>query len=104
MRTSHYRCYPVKLQSGQRAFLEAMLHTSRTPAEHYLVARVLLMSDQSQGHPGSPDGQIAEARSLSRHAVIRSALYKETRRESSPEAFHESVQNGCAWMAKGRRC
>ena len=60
MRTYHYR-YPVRLTSEQRRFLETMVHTSRTPAKHYLVARVLLMSDQSQGQPETTDGQIAEA-------------------------------------------
>ncbi len=48
-----------------------MLHTSRTPAKHYLVARVLLMSDQSQGEPEATDGQIAEILSISRRTVIR---------------------------------
>lgn len=48
-----------------------MVHTSTTPAKHYLVARVLLMSDQLQGKPGHTDGQIAEALSISRRTVIR---------------------------------
>ena len=48
-----------------------MRQMSRTPAKHYLVARVLLMSDQSQGHPGHTDGQSAEALSISRRTVIR---------------------------------
>jgi transposase len=48
-----------------------MLHTSRTPAKHYLVARVLLMSDQSQGEPEATDRQIAEILSISRRTVIR---------------------------------
>ncbi len=46
------------------------MRTSRTPTKHYLVARVLLMSDQSQGRPSHTDGQIAEALSISR-TVIR---------------------------------
>jgi hypothetical protein len=50
MRTSHYR-YPVKLSEEQRRWLETMTQASRTPTKHYLVARVLLMSDQSQGKP-----------------------------------------------------
>ena len=54
--------YPVKLQSGQRNFLETI---------HYLVARVLLMSDQSQGGPSHTDGHIAEVLSISRRTVIR---------------------------------
>jgi transposase len=70
MRTSHYR-YPVKLSEQQRKWLEAMMHMSTTPAKHYLVARVLLMSDQSQGEPSHTDGQIAEALSISRRTVIR---------------------------------
>jgi hypothetical protein len=48
-----------------------MVHTSRTPAKHYVVARVLLMSDQFAGQPASTDGQIAQALSISRRTVIR---------------------------------
>jgi transposase len=48
-----------------------MVHLSSTPAKHYLVARVLLMSDQRQGEPEATDGQIAEALSISRRTVIR---------------------------------
>lgn len=48
-----------------------MVYTSRTPAKHYLVARVLLMSNQSQGKPDYTDEQIAEALSISRRTVIR---------------------------------
>ncbi len=59
MRAYHYS-YPVRLQPEQRRFLETMVHMSRTPAKHYLLARVLLMSDQSQGEPSHTDGQIAE--------------------------------------------
>ncbi len=70
MRTSHYR-YPVRLSEEQRPWLEMMVHTSRTPAKHYLVARFLLMSDQQEGHPSHTDGQIAEALSISRRTVIR---------------------------------
>ena len=40
MRTYHYR-YLVRLSEEQRRWLETMLHTSRIPAKHYLVARVL---------------------------------------------------------------
>ncbi len=47
MRTYSYR-YPMKLSEEQRRFLETMVHTSSTPAKHYVVARVLLMSDQRQ--------------------------------------------------------
>ena len=70
MGTSHYR-YPVKLTSEQRKFLEAMVHMSSTPAKHYLVARVLLMSDQSGGEPSHTGGQIAEVLDISRRTVIR---------------------------------
>ena len=70
MRTYYYR-YPVRLSEEQRRFLEAMLHTSGTRAKHYLVARTLLMSDQSQGEPSHTDEQIAEALSISRRTVIR---------------------------------
>jgi hypothetical protein len=63
--------YPVKLQPGQRNFLETITHTSSTPTKQYLVARVLLMSDQSQGGPSHTDGQIAEVLDISRRTVIR---------------------------------
>jgi CRP-like cAMP-binding protein len=70
MRTSHYR-YPVRLSEEQHRWLETMVHMSSTPAKHYLVARVLLMSDQSQGEPNHTDGQIAEMLDISRRTVIR---------------------------------
>jgi len=73
MGTHHYT-YPVSLSEQRRHFLETMRQVSRTPAKHYLVARVLLMSDQSQEHPGHTDGQIAEALSISRRTVIRIKL------------------------------
>jgi Homeodomain-like domain len=63
--------YPVKLQPRQRSFLEMMIHTSSTPTKHYLVARVLLMSDQSQGGPSHTNRHIAEVLSISRRTVIR---------------------------------
>lgn len=69
MRTYRYS-YPVKLSEQQRRWLETMEHTSSTPAKHYLVARVLLMSDQRQGEPSRTDGQIAQALSISRRTVI----------------------------------
>jgi len=70
MRTSHYR-YPVRLSEEQRRFLETMVRMSTTPAKHYLVARVLLISDQSQSEPSHTDGQIAEMLDISRRTVIR---------------------------------
>jgi hypothetical protein len=70
METAHYR-YPVQLRPEQRRWLEVMMHTSSTPAKHYVVARVLLMSDQRQGKPEATDGQIAETLSISRRTVIR---------------------------------
>ena len=70
MKTSHYR-YPVRLSEEQRRFLETMVHMSSTPAKHYVVARVLLMSDQQEGQPHHTDGQIAKALSISRRTVIR---------------------------------
>jgi Homeodomain-like domain len=67
-----YHCkYPVNLSQEQRRLLEAMVQTSRTPAKHYIVARVLLMSDQSQGEPKATDGRIAQMLSISRRSVIR---------------------------------
>ncbi len=70
MRAYHYS-YPVRLSEQQRRWLSTMVHTNSTPAKHYLVARVLLMSDQCQGEPSYTDGQIAEALSISRRTVIR---------------------------------
>ena len=88
MKTYHYR-YPVKLQAEQRRWLEIMTYTSRTPAKHYLVARVLLMSDQCQGEPSHTDGQIAEVLDISRRTVIRdprNGLSRRTWGWLSPEA------------------
>ena len=70
MGNSTYR-YPVKLQPEQHKWLETMAHMGTTPTKHYLVARVLLMSDQSQGVPSHTDGQIAEVLDISRRTVIR---------------------------------
>ena len=70
MKQYRYR-YVVKLSEQQRRFLERMVVTTRTPAKHYVVARVLLMSDQRQGEPSHTDGQIAEALAISRRTVIR---------------------------------
>jgi DNA-binding CsgD family transcriptional regulator len=61
----------VKLEPEQRRWLETMVHTSKTPAKHYLVARVLLMSDQRESSPSATDGQIAEALQINRRTVIR---------------------------------
>jgi hypothetical protein len=58
MRTFHYR-YPVKLSEEQRRWLEAMVHMSSTPAKHYLVARVLLMS-QAEHLMGNPSLAVVE--------------------------------------------
>ena len=70
MRTSYYK-YPVRLSEEQHRWLELMVHTSSTPVKHYLVARVLLMSDQHESEPSHTDGQIVEALSISRRTVIR---------------------------------
>ncbi len=48
-----------------------MVQISRTPTKHYLVARVLLMSDQRGGEPSHTDEQIAEMLDISRRTVIR---------------------------------
>jgi len=96
MRTSHYR-YPVKLNEKQRRWLETMLHMSSTPAKYYLVARVLLTLDQSQGEPSATDGQIAEILSISRRTVIRikqRGCRKRTWKWLLWEAFHGNVPNG----------
>ncbi len=70
MNKYHYR-YPVKLEPAQRRWLETMVHTSRTPTKHYLVARVLLMSEQRENFPSATDGQIAEVLQINRRTVIR---------------------------------
>jgi DDE superfamily endonuclease len=57
------------VRTGRR--LVARITTSKTPAKHYLVARVLLMSDQSQGGPSQTDGHIAETLGINRRTVIR---------------------------------
>ncbi len=96
MKTSHYR-YPVRLSEEQRRFLEMMVHMSSTPAKHYVLARVLLMS--RGGEPSSTDGQIAEVLSISRRTVIRdprSGLSKRTWGWLLPETSPEN--------AKTRRC
>jgi hypothetical protein len=59
MRAYHYR-YPVELSEEQRRWLETMVRMSNTPAKHYLVARILLMSDRSP--------HFADERSVSRRA------------------------------------
>jgi len=63
--------YPIELSPEQQRFLEGLLHTQATPAHHYVVARVLLLSDQSQGNPTHSDEQIAEMLAISRRTVIR---------------------------------
>jgi len=87
----------VKLNEKQRRWLESMLHMSSTPAKYYLVARVLLMSDQGQGELSATDGQIAEILSISRRTVIRikqRGCRKRTWKWLLPEAFHGNVPNG----------
>jgi hypothetical protein len=72
---------------------------SSTPAKHYVVARVLLMSDQRRNEPGSTDGQKASVLSISRRTVIRdprSGLSKRTWGWLLPETSPEN--------AKTRRC
>jgi transposase len=63
--------YPVELSAEQQRFLEGLLHTQATPAHHYVVARVLLLSDQGQGTASHPDEQIAQMLAISRRTVIR---------------------------------
>lgn len=101
MGTSHYR-YPMKLSEEQCRWLETMVHMSRTPAKHYLVARVLLMSDQSQGEPSATDGQIAETLSISRRTVIRikQRFVQENLEAALTGSFPANVLNGAAWMAR----
>ena len=67
----YHNTYPVRLSEEQRQWLEMMVRMSSTPDKHYLVARVLLMSDQRQGAPSSSDGQEASVLSISRRTVIR---------------------------------
>lgn len=63
--------YPVELSQEQKHFLEGMLRTQATPAHHYKVARILLLSDQSRGPASSTDEQIAQMLAISRRTVIR---------------------------------
>ena len=48
-----------------------MVHMSTTPAKQYLVARVLLMSNQNESEASPTDGQIAQTLFISRRTVIR---------------------------------
>jgi hypothetical protein len=48
-----------------------MVHSSRTPAKHYLVARVLLTLDLRQSQPEVTESQKALVLSMSRRTVIR---------------------------------
>jgi DNA-binding CsgD family transcriptional regulator len=68
-RTRH--TYPVALSAEHQRFLEGLLQTQATPAHHSKVARVLLLSDQSQGKASYTDEQIAQLLALSRRTVIR---------------------------------
>src|SRR6185312_11487241 len=63
--------YPVVLSAEQQRFLEGLLQTQVTPAHHYKVARVLLLSNQSQGPASHSDEQIAEMLAISHRSVIR---------------------------------
>ncbi len=101
IRTSHYR-YPVKLSEEQRRWLGTMLHMSSTPAKHYLVARVLPMSNQSQGEPSHTDGQIAKTLSVSRHNVIRikQRFVQENLEVALTGSFPREVLSVAVWMAK----
>jgi hypothetical protein len=79
-----------------------MVHTSRTPAKHYLVARVLLMSDQNEGASGHTDGQIAEVLSISRRIVIRikQRFVQENLEVALTGTFLMNVPSVGAWMAR----
>jgi hypothetical protein len=66
----YHSTYPVRLNQEQRRWLERMVHTSKTPARHYLVG-ASPANAQDQGAPEATDGQIAEALSISRRTVIR---------------------------------
>ena len=68
-RTRH--TYPIELSAEQRRFLQDLLQTQTTPIHHYKVARVLLLSDQSQGPASYHDEQIAQLLATSRRTVIR---------------------------------
>lgn len=75
---------------------------SSTPAKHYLIARVLLMSDQRQGEPSYIDGQIAEALSISRRTVIRikQRFVQGNLEVALTGSFPGNVQSVAVWMAK----
>lgn len=70
MKKYHYT-YPVRLSEAQRVFLKGIAKTSSTSKDDYVKARVLLMSDQSQGAPEATDGVIAQTLQISRRQVIR---------------------------------
>ena len=94
MSTYHYS-YPVRLSEQQRRWLEAMVQSSKTPAKHYLVARVLLMSDQSQGGPSHTDGQIAETLEINRRTVIRIKKRFVLENKDRLEPFHLRGTSRC---------
>src|SRR5258708_10736112 len=75
-----------------------MVRMSNTPAKHYLVARILLMSDQYQGAPRHTDGQIAEALDISRRTVIR------IKQRFVQENLEVALTGSCPRERPERRC
>ena len=63
--------YPVELSEQQRAFLEQVLKKGHSAAHQQTTARILLLCDQSQGHPRASNEEIAQLLGVCRQTVIR---------------------------------
>jgi transposase len=63
--------YHIHLTTDERTMLEQVVRTGATPAITQSHARILLKADQSDGGPGWPDHQIAEAMGVSAATVER---------------------------------
>lgn len=71
LRENSVRRYVVRLSSGERAQLEALLRKGKSPAQRLLKARILLKADASESGEGWSDGQIIEALETSPSMVYR---------------------------------
>lgn len=69
--TRYNYSYPVHLSQEQRHFLEQVIRTGKSGAHQQTAARILLLTDQSQGAPQATDGQIADSLGVCRQTVIR---------------------------------
>jgi hypothetical protein len=63
--------YSVRLESGERAELEHIVHFGKSSARRIARARILLKSDESLGGPWLSDSQVAEWADVSKPTVFR---------------------------------